>query len=185
MTLTTIVLAHGYLRRVVSRARTRQLFFSVGTTPHPPPYTELPSPTWSIGDLQLDQKHEPVSITELAVLAKRALISLPLLDSMKRTDQLRQDLGNMLHMIRQVQGFAETAEESLTDADIYDRPRGVRAAPVRGVHGDENEARVTLEQEEARQVWETLLKPKTTALGSHSYFVIATHREEMKNKKKE
>jgi hypothetical protein len=126
--------------------------------------------------LQLDIKHKPVSQEELSVLAKRALIRLPAPDnesSSSSMQKLRQDLGNMLHMIQQVQDFvADNADEPLTDADIYDRPRGVKAAPVRRETSAAEE-----EEEEASQVWESLLKPKTTAVGAHSYFVIATKRD--------
>ena len=135
-------------------------------------YTDLPSPTWSIASLQLDQKHEPVTRTELSVLAKRALISLPILDQMERTEQLQQDLGNMIHMIRQVQDFAQQDETPLTDADTYDRPRGVEAIRPMSTERDDRE------EIEAKQVWESLLKPKTTAVGAHSYFVIATNRKQ-------
>ena len=143
-----------------------------------PSYTELPSPTWSIASLQLHQKHEPVSREELSVLAKRALVSIPILDSMGCTDQLRQDLGNMLHMIQQVQDFASETETSLTDADIYDRPRGVTAAPVHQAEADtKDDENNHLEAEEAQKVWESFLKPKTTAVGNYSYFVVPTKRE--------
>ena len=140
-------------------------------------YTKLPSPTWSISSLELDQKHEPISREELSVLAKRALISVSLLDSMNRTDELRQDLGNMIHMIQQVQDFATAETELLSDADIYDKPRGVKATPTRS-----EDCGSALEEEEAKQVWDSFLKPKTTAVGAHSYFAIATKKERNENK---
>lgn len=142
-------------------------------------YTKLPSPTWSISSLQMDQKHEPISREELSVLAKRALISVPLLDSMNRTDALRQDLGNMIHMIRQVQDFAAAEKEILSDTDVYDKPRGVTAAPTRS-----KDCCSALDEKEAKQVWDSFLKPKTTTVGAHAYFAIATKKERNENTSK-
>jgi hypothetical protein len=167
----------GYLR-----------FFSVNDDipdskkkPSKPSYNELPPPTWSISSLKLDQQHAPVSEEELSILAKRALINLPSDDKSSHqldTKQLRQDLGNMIHMIQQVQDFA-TDTAGLTDEHIYDRPRGVTSAPVRRTSS------TTEEDQEAEQVWDSLLKPKTTPVGAHPYFVIATNIEKSIQKKEE
>jgi hypothetical protein len=137
-------------------------------------FTELPPPSWSIASLELDKQHKPVSEEELEVLAKRALIELPkdnVSSANLDTDQLRQDLGNMLHMVRQVQGFASDDSEALSSEDVYDAPRGVRSAPVRR-HGSTEE-----EEREAEQVWKSLLETKTSLVGAHPYFVIATKEE--------
>ena len=142
-------------------------------------FSELPPPSWSIASLELDKQHEPISEEELEVLAKRALIELPQ-DNVSSpnldTDQLRQDLGNMLHMVRKVQDFASDDSEALSGEDIYDAPRGVRSAPVRR-HGSTEE-----EDREAEQVWKSLLEPKTSLVGAHPYFVIATKEEKTDNK---
>ena len=133
-----------------------------------PGFSQLPEPTWSIASLELDKNHTPVSEEELALLAKRALIDVP--SDPQARGSLRQDLGNMIHMIQTVKDFA--ADEELTDEDIYDRPRGVTMAPVhRSTESSE------AEQEEMRQVWDSLLKPKTTNVGAHPYFVIETKRD--------
>lgn len=106
---------------------------------------------------------------EIEVLAKRALIALDEIDPHEQ-DQLRQDLGNMMHMIHQVSQFS--CSESLTDAEIYDAPRGVTEAPVR--HSSKP---TESEEQEAKQVWESYLKPKTKNVGAHTYFEIATRQE--------
>lgn len=149
--------------------------------PSEPRFSAIPSPTWSIASLELDKQHEPISEKELSVLAKRALIELPSDESSSKkldTDQLRQDLGNMLHMIRQVQDFTADNVE-LTDEDIYDRPRGVHSTPVRR-HGSTVE-----EDREAELVWKSLLEPKTSRVGARHYFVVATKEEKLEDKTRE
>jgi hypothetical protein len=142
----------------------------------------FPDPTWSIADLRLDQKHEPMSQVEIEVLAKRALIDLHEIDP-KEQQQLRQDLGNVMHMIHRISEFSCPEMDSLTDADIYDAPRGVTETPVRHASSKPSPG----EEQQARQVWESYLKHKTKQLGAHSYFEIATRQEvvstEQNNKK--
>jgi len=128
----------------------------------------IPDATWSVESLELGKKHPPVSQQELERLAKRALLDVRHLP----VEDLRQDLGNMLHMIRQVQSFQPT--EELNEVDLYDVPRGVQATPLR--KDDEETDERVIQQE--KQVWESFLKPKTTMVGAHSYFVIATRRGE-------
>lgn len=124
-----------------------------------------PDPTWSIQSLQLDKQHPPVSDQELYKLARLALLDVSTMDE----PRLKQDLGNMMHMIQQVQSFQ--SREQLTEFDLYDRPRGVTAAPVRDNSMSEKE------ETEGKRVWESFLKHKTTRVGAHSYFAIATKME--------
>jgi hypothetical protein len=118
--------------------------------------------------LQLEQQHAPVSKPELRRLAKRAVISLPHLEtkncSSKATivqNELCQDLGNMLHMMNQVQDFVASYaalhgdkypflnESKATDDDddattmaaiLYDVPRGVTSAPLFRVDSNKEES---------------------------------------------
>lgn len=100
-----------------------------------------------------------------------------------------------MHMIQQVQApLPDTEMEDLTDADIYDVPRGVTAAPVRreedtSMDNSTADAAVTSSSPKPHQRpewWDSLLKPKTTTVGAHSYFAVCTQRDEdddEKNKK--
>ena len=141
-------------------------FSESGNGRKPPAKSLIPTPTWSVDSLELGKKHPPVSQQELQQLSKRALLDTRHLP----VSELRQDLGNMLHMIRQVQSFQPS--EELSDVDLYDVPRGVKATPLRkdDKEGDKRNVK------EEKQVWESFLKPKTTSVGAHSYFVIATRK---------
>lgn len=141
-------------------------FCSAATVP------PIPAPTWSIASLQLDQNHNPVSEEELRKLSKRALIDVS--SGGTKNDSFRQDLGNMLHMIQQVREFQAKQEVQVDHKNgaIYDCHRGNGApSPVR--NDDEDN---TTEEREAKQVWESFLKPHTIAVGAHSYFIIATDK---------
>lgn len=131
----------------------------------------FPNPTWSIADLRLDQNHEPMSQGEIEVLAKRALIDLDEIDPQEQL-HLRQDLGNMMHMIHQISEFFCPEMDSLTDTDIYDAPRGVTETPVR--HSSKP---TSSDEHEAKQVWESYLKHQTKHVGAHTYFEIATRQK--------
>jgi Asp-tRNA(Asn)/Glu-tRNA(Gln) amidotransferase C subunit len=132
----------------------------------------LPEPTWSVQDLELSKQHPPISEVELEKLAKRALLDLYHLDESTRND-LRQDLGNMMHMIEQVKSFRHNDKDiEWSDSDIYDKPRGVTAAPLRK---DADTSKDT--EAEHDPVWEKFLKPQTTKVGAHDYFIIETKRE--------
>ncbi len=113
-----------------------------------------------------------MSQAEIEILAKRALIDLDEIDAQEQ-HQLRQDLGNMMHMIHQISEFSCPEMNSLTDADIYDAPRGVTETPVRQASSKPSPS----EEQQAEQVWVSYLKPKTKQVGAHSYFEIATRQE--------
>ncbi|CAB9523346.1 expressed unknown protein [Seminavis robusta] len=134
----------------------------------------LPKPTWSVKDLELTKQHLPISNKELEKLAKRALLDLDQLDA-KTREELRQDLGNMMHMIEQIQSLQLDENVALSEEDIYDRPRGVTSAPLR----DANEREDTLET--TNNLWASFLQPKTTKFGAHDYFSIETKRENPKS----
>jgi hypothetical protein len=191
-----------YRRCNPSSSSTRSL--STTTAPPPPPRSRsnpiIPAPTWSLQSLELSKTHTPISDQELSRLTKRAVIDLTALDSHTTKGtiskaSLAQDLGNMMHMIQQVQSALPDKEmmEHLTDADIYDVPRGVTAAPVRRERDTSTftDATVTTTsssttpnkaQLKRPMWWESLLKPKTTTVGAHSYFAVCTQRDD-ENKK--
>lgn len=129
----------------------------------------IPEPTWSLSELELTSKAEPVSMQELERLARKSLLDV---SKLKDTDALRRDLSNMLHCLEQVRDT--NLPDSLSDEQVYDVPRGVTAAPLRSAS---NDAYKEEEAEEAKHVWETLLKPKTKQRGAHSYFSVVTKRE--------
>jgi hypothetical protein len=137
----------------------------------------LPEPTWSVQDLELSKQHPPISVVELEKLAKRALLDLSHLDESTR-DDLRQDVGNMMHMIGQVQSFRQNDKgiDELSDGDIYDKPRGVTTAPLRK-DGDSCNKDTKVDHD---QVCEKFLRPQTTKIGAHDYFSIETKRERKK-----
>lgn len=152
---------------------------NTSTTTAPP--FQLPDPTWSVADLELSKQHEPVSDDYLHTLARRALLDLDQLDPAAR-QQLRQDLGNMMHMIEQVQSFQHNSNYENSDLDeaaIYDKPRGVSAAPLRDDSDSSGAAAAEQQLEEMSQkVFDTFLKPKTTKVGAYNYFSIETKRED-------
>jgi hypothetical protein len=106
-------------------------------------------------------------------LERLALKSLLDVSKLKDPDTLRNDLSNMLHCLEQVQ---DISLPELSNEEVYDVPRGVTAAPLRNSRNDIWENK---DQEEAKQVWETLLQNKTIQRGAHSYFSIVTKREEV------
>lgn len=100
---------------------------------------QLPEPTWSINSLELNKNHKPMEYNELKVLAKRAIIDLHYLSNTTNKmsiETLRQDLGNMMHMIQNITITSNNKQQqnddnSMTCQDIYDKPRGVTTAPIR------------------------------------------------------
>ena len=141
---------------------------------------QIPAPTWSIASLELEKQHAPVDRPTLEALAKRALIDLRQLDNVS---ELQQEVGNMMHMMNQVQELDErTGKDEDIDDEVgarlmYDVPRNVTAAPLRH---SRSETELTNEDDSnsSRRVWDSFLTPKTQRVGGHSYFVIPTQRKE-------
>jgi Asp-tRNA(Asn)/Glu-tRNA(Gln) amidotransferase C subunit len=123
----------------------------------------IPKPTWSIDDLKLTDPIDPVTPEELQTLAKRALLDIS--DNKK----IRQDLATMIHFLRQLE---RVKGRTMTACDIYDIPRGVTKAPLRTGVATPNETK------EAKQVYKSLLQPKTIQQGGHEYFSVVTKIEE-------
>jgi hypothetical protein len=111
----------------------------------------------------------------LETLARRALLYVK---DDAHALQLQQDVGNMMFLLSQIQRTQVVTEQRETcsstakpqpDAGaVYDVPRrGISRAPLR-------ESSEPLDKEEMQKVWDSLLKPKTTRVGAHNYFVIQT-----------
>jgi hypothetical protein len=153
----------------------------------------VPTPTWSVKeDLALHERHDIVDAATFRRLCRRACLSMP--DEDDRTISLRQDVGNMMHMMnRVVEALAlitphddaakqqpppngrttVTSNETSSDdnnndkeaANIYDRPRGVTSAPVAVATAADNN--------DDDKVWlRTLRDNKMTRVGGHYYFEI-------------
>ena len=130
-------------------------------------FDDIPEPTWSIKDLQLSSSKDPVSMEELERLAQKTLLDV---SKLQDPNSLRKDLANMLHCLEQVR---DVSLPDLSDAEVYDVPRGVTAAPLRNSRDVWREE----EQKEAKQVWKSLLKHKIVQRGAHSYFSVVTKLE--------
>ena len=166
----------------------------------------IPEPTWSISSLQLHESHSPVCMEDLKILAKRSVLDLRRFNDATK-QQLCQDLGNMLHMMKQVQSFQSTMTSAIVkekysdDNDpttLYDMPRGVTEAPFRidDNHRTTSDTTTTTiidqnEQQMSQSVRESYLEPKMTRVGGHQYYEIITSiqrtnvKNNTKNKKEE
>jgi Asp-tRNA(Asn)/Glu-tRNA(Gln) amidotransferase C subunit len=122
--------------------------------------------------LELDKQHQPATKADL----KSSLIDIDRLNN-NTTAQLCQDLGNMLHMIEQVQEFDCRSVADVDDpVTLYDVPRGVTEAPIQ----NENSTATTTTSTSsnvAAAVHESLLKPKMIQHGAHCYFEIVTDQK--------
>jgi len=156
----------------------------------------IPSPTWSIRDLELTSTHPPLPQEEFERLARLVLIDVSSKNNENNNDNyndemdtLRQDLGNMLHMIQHVTEYKyspsptgkhnnEQFPAPTYGGRIYDTVRGVKAIPLRkGITGDPFQDR---DATQAREVWEIFLRPKTVRKGgSHVYFAIETSENKL------
>jgi hypothetical protein len=128
------------------------------------PKFRLPPPTWSVSDLQLSVNHEPVSDEVLVALCRRACVRVPPTATTTTTKtnesdnreeetsmrQMAQDVGNLLHMLRQVQSIDPNLAASLLDSKgdderarlLYDVPRGVSPIVFDGsTNGDDSDGR--------------------------------------------
>jgi hypothetical protein len=132
----------------------------------------IPDATWSIQDLELTSStHESIPQSELDRLSRQCLLIIP------NESTIPQDLSNMLHMVRQVQSMSMSTDTtllvppaSLTSVEIYDDVRGVTVAPLRDVPDPLEQQ----DNEQAQQVYKSLLQPKTKRLGGTEYFSVQT-----------
>ena len=149
----------------------------------------IPKPTWSVDDLELASTHISVSQLELERLARLVLVDVSNdINNSNTVGTIRQDLGNMLHMIQHVTELEcrESIEDDAaatkdrfhfhkdhTSATIYDIVRGVKNVHLRNT---KEEDRLHLQDSiQARAVWERFLQPALVRRGGgHEYFSIET-----------
>lgn len=148
----------------------------------------VPQPTWSVQDLELTSTHVPITQQELEKLARLVLVDMSANSSDgddKTTDSLKQDLGDMIHMIQHVTDCQESIGKGVTDARnnknddptasaaIYDTARGVRGIPLRKVI--EEDPLQAQDASQAQVISETVLHSKMVRRGGgHEYFAIET-----------
>jgi len=142
----------------------------------------IPKPTWSVDDLELASTHVSVSQLELKRLARLVLVDVSNdINNSNTVGTIRQDLGNMLHMIQHVTEENDAAatkdrfhiHKDHTGATIYDIVRGVKYVHLRNT---KEEDRLQLQDSiQARAVWERFLQPALIRRGGgHEYFSIET-----------
>lgn len=151
----------------------------------------IPQPTWSVQDLELTSTHTSITQKELERLAKLVLVDV-YRNSNHRDDQsldsLKQDLGNMLHMIQHVamhisqepifKDGVDTRDNNKDDAAIsvatYDTVRGVRGIKLR--KAIENDPLQTQDAAQAQDIisGKNLLSKMVRRGGGHQYFAIET-----------
>jgi hypothetical protein len=147
----------------------------------------VPQPTWSVQDLELTSTHVPITQQELEKLARLVLVDMSANSSDgddKTTDSLKQDLGDMIHMIQHVTDCQESIGKGVADARnnknddptasaaIYDTARGVRGIPLRKVI--EEDPLQAQDASQAQVISETVLHSKMVRRGGHEYFAIET-----------
>jgi hypothetical protein len=153
----------------------------------------VPQPTWSVQDLELESTHIPITQQELDRLARLVLVDMSENSSNcddETIDSLKQDLGDMLHMIQHVtehdcqesigKDVADARDNNHDDKDdpidsatIYDTARGVRGIPLRkAIEEDPLQAQ---DASQAQVISETILHSKMVRRGGgHKYFAIET-----------
>ena len=143
----------------------------------------IPKPTWSLKDLNLtnpDDSKYNISQEELHRLERRALLISSSSQQNKDNNEkgkatTADDLSNMMHMIQQV--VDSDIELEMEDPDgnlLYDSVRGVEKAPLRSNSVDDPLQEVDSKQ--AKQVFDSLLRPKTKPLGGQVHF--RTHTDD-------
>jgi hypothetical protein len=152
----------------------------------------VPRPTWSVQDLELASTHSSITQKELERLARLVLLDVSPNSSNcddRTLDSLKQDLGNMLHMILHVEGHDyqeskgsdivctrvnnDDGTDPTVSAAIHDTVRGVKEIPLRKEiekdplqAQDDANARVTS--------GENLHTKMVRRGGGHKYFAIKT-----------
>lgn len=168
----------------------------------------LPEPTWSVQSLGLDKDYEPIDWNEYKKLCRRAVVLITSPKEQKYNNNennngneaeeeqqrrqqqlckpLLQSIGNMLHMIEQVQQPLPESEQriqqNLSVEDIYDKPRGVTYAPMQlfstttktiseiGDDSDYDQRKYTRDNSTCFP----FVQGKLTNVGGHKYFIVPT-----------
>lgn len=153
----------------------------------------IPNPTWSLQDLELTSTHTSIPEEELKRLTKLVLVDLFENDEYQHDDKLnlmKQDLGNMLHMIQHVTKYDykesirngnddlsdtdfEKGCDTTADATTYDTARGLKKGmPLR--KEIELDPLQTEDATQAQNVLEKLNLRMVNRGGGHKYFAIET-----------
>jgi hypothetical protein len=190
--ITTTTSSHQFLIVDGRRQCSRRRLFTTNSA-NEKQHKHIPSPTWSIKDLELTSTHPPLPQEELERLARLVLIDINNDNNDDDMDSLKQDLGNMIHMIQHVTEYdgknkhvgdvSIASEEQQTDENdptygrdagsIYDAVRGVKSIPLR--KGIEDDPLQEGDTKQAQEVWDNFLQPKTINRGGgHAYFAIET-----------
>ena len=119
---------------------------SPGIPPNAPNAIQVPPPpSWSVSELRLsstdDTKPDKISEEELATLARRCLIDVRRL-SPDRRDQLRVDIAGIMRCASVMldskklgidgdNNVDASLDNTLTDQEVYDDPRGLGRMPLR------------------------------------------------------
>ncbi len=152
----------------------------------------IPNPTWSLQDLELTSTHTSIPEQELKRLTKLVLVDLFENNEHHPDDILnlmKQDLGNMLHMIQHVTKYdyqesirngdddssdtvVEKGFDMTADATTYDTVRGLKRGDLR--KGIELDPLQTQDATQAQNILEKLNLRMINRGGGHKYFAIET-----------
>ena len=162
-----------------------------------------PPPSWSVGELRLsstDDDDDKISEEELATLARRCLIDVRRL-SPERRDRLRTHVSGIMrcasvlldannldiddgnNSLNGDDGMQQG--NKLTDAEVYDAPRGLKKMPVRRENtSEENEDEWTLRDSgeskavmHSESVQSKMIDPKPWLDDGEKFFSVVTKRE--------
>jgi hypothetical protein len=101
---------------------------------------------------------------DLNQLAKRALLVVDQDDG-----SMRDNVADMMGMIRQIKEYIVVVEDEEENDSLLQGAYSHRTVSIDDAGKEEEE-----EQLDSRNVFESFLRPKTTLVGGHSYFCIAT-----------
>eukprot|EP00985_Skeletonema_marinoi_P006195 scaffold2690_cov168-Skeletonema_marinoi.AAC.1 len=168
--------------------------FSSDSSPTIPPNAIQvpPPPSWSVSELRLsstdDTKPDKISEEELATLARRCLIDVRRL-SPDRRDQLRVDIAGIMRCASVmldskklgIDGDNNDAslDNTLTDQEVYDDPRGLGRMPLRRNSLDNeqrDEWKLNGSQESKAIMKMNSVKAKMVVDNDEGYFSVVTKR---------
>lgn len=151
-----------------------------------------PPPSWSVSELRLNStdgtKPDKISEEELATLARRCLIDVRRLSPARR-DQLRVDIAGIMRCASVlldskklgIDGDNNLAgpDNTLTDQEVYDNPRGLGRMPLRrsksdNDHGDEWQLNGSKESKAIMNM--NSVKSKMVVDNNEGFFSVVTKR---------
>eukprot|EP00984_Skeletonema_dohrnii_P033306 scaffold29417_cov72-Skeletonema_dohrnii-CCMP3373.AAC.2 len=179
---------------MTSRSRKSSWLSSDSSQGIPPNAIQVPPPpSWSVSELRLsstdDTKPDKISEEELATLARRCLIDVRRL-SPDRRDQLRVDIAGIMRCASAmldskklgIDGDNNDAsfDNTLTDQEVYDDPRGLGRMPLRRNNSLETEQRDEWKlngSKESKAIMKmNCVKSKMVVDNDEGYFSVVTKR---------